>query len=550
MSPNGKTNPKDELIQTVKKLLNEKSFDDSAIACKFPARKNWLKKKLNIQNFPKVTCKEYDTWFKQLDPVSASLIFPSAHINSPASMFGHTFLRINSSYNSKLLSHAINYAASADQDTENGFIFAIKGLFGGYYGQYSLLPYYEKLKEYRDTEQRDIWEYDLNLTKDEVIRMVTHIWELKNSYSNYYFFDENCSYNMLWLLEIARPSIKLRDKFTYHVSPPETVFEIISANLVEAKSYRPSKRKVLIEYEKYFNDKDILISKKLAKGTNDLKYFINNNHFSLRKKQLILEASTELAEYYYIQGKIDKKSYLNISHNLSKQRALLGTGEKIKISQPKNPDQAHRQLSLFLGYKHNTNNNFITFGIRPTYHDITNNDVGFLAGTQIEFLTPQFFYNTQTNSVKVDYLKLLTITSLAPQTKFFKPLSWSTSWQFNRDSLNEELNFNAKISGGQAYFIGDESFIYGLIDGYIYPTKYSNSAAGVTVGAIIYTTVSSKLNLESNYKKFNNGDEQKTLNITQSYFPKSNMDIKLTYQYIEKMQKDQNNIQLSFHYFF
>ena len=549
LAKNGKTNPKNELVQTLKYLLTEKDISDTSIACRFPARKAWLEKKLNIKNFPRTNCEKYTKWIQELDPTSVSLVFPSAHINSPASMFGHTFLRINSSYNSKLLSYAINYAASVDKDKESGFMFALKGLFGGYYGQYSLLPYYEKLKQYRDTEQRDIWEYNLNLNKDEVLQMVNHIWELKETYSNYYFFDENCSYNMLWLLEVARPTVELRDQFFYQVSPPETIFEIINANLVKSKDFRPSKRKILLEYEKQLNQNDIQIVKKLASNIEELSIFIQNDDFTLRKKQLILESATELAEYFYIQGKIKKEIYLEVSHKLSQKRASLGAGEQIQISRPTNPDQAHRQLSLSLGYRHNQDD-FFTFGIRPTYHDITNNDEGFLAGTQIEFFSSQFLYNTKNNNLKLDYLKLLTITSLAPQTKFFNPISWSTNWQFNRESLNNKLNFNAKVGVGKAYYLGEKSFLYALADLYIYPTDYSNTAVGGTIGSILYTSKKTKLNIESNYKVYDNGDDQKTFTITQSYFPSNNTDIKLNYKYIEKKLEDQNSVNLSFHYFF
>ena len=114
----GKTNAKNELIATIDALLNETRFDDNSTACRFPARKAWLKEKLNITDFPNVECKEYDKILKRLNPKSATLVFPAAHINSPASMFGHTFLRINSAYNSKLLSYAINYAANADPSKE------------------------------------------------------------------------------------------------------------------------------------------------------------------------------------------------------------------------------------------------------------------------------------------------------------------------------------------------------------------------------------------------------------------------------------------------
>ena len=168
LSPHGKVNAKAELDATIYALLNETKYDDNSTACKFPARKDWLVKKLKIDTLPKVECKAYNKIITKLNPTSATIVFPSAHINSPASMFGHTFLRINSEYDSKLLSYAINYAANVDESKTNGLFYAFNGLVGGYHGFYSMLPYYEKLKEYRDSEQRDIWEYDLNLTQDEV----------------------------------------------------------------------------------------------------------------------------------------------------------------------------------------------------------------------------------------------------------------------------------------------------------------------------------------------------------------------------------------------
>ena len=74
-------------------------------------------------------------------------------------------------------------------------------------------PYYEKVTEYNNIDHRDIWEYDLNFSEHEVLRMVMHMWELKDIYSDYYFFDENCSYDLLYLLEAARPSLELTDEF-------------------------------------------------------------------------------------------------------------------------------------------------------------------------------------------------------------------------------------------------------------------------------------------------------------------------------------------------
>ena len=239
----GKYNLASELDVTIQHLNEDANRSDESLFCRFPAGRAWLEDELNV-SFGQGECHAYDTLVAKMDPQKVTLVFPTAHINSPASMFGHTFLRIDSSMESKLMSYAINYAARTDET--NGITFAYKGLFGGYYGFYSMLPYYEKLKEYRDSESRDIWEYDLNLTHDEVMAMVRHIWELQHINSWYFFFDENCSYHMLWLAEIARPSARLRDHFTYHVIPPETVRAFEKEGLVSNKHFRPSKRTKLL----------------------------------------------------------------------------------------------------------------------------------------------------------------------------------------------------------------------------------------------------------------------------------------------------------------
>lgn len=548
LAKDGKTNPKNELLKTIESILNPLNNDDNSTVCKYPARTHWIKNKLNINNIPKQNCTKLNKWLKELDPTSASLVFSSAHINSPASMFGHTFLRIDSSFNSKLLSHAVNYAASANQDTENGFVFAIKGLFGGYYGQYSLLPYYEKLKEYRDTEQRDIWEYDLNLSKSEVEQMVRHIWELKDSYSNYYFFDENCSYNMLWLIEVAREDVNLRKYFIYQVSPPETIFAIEKENLIKEKKYRPSKRTKILAYEKNLDKNHIKIVEDLSLGNIELKTIIENKKLPIEKKQNILEVSLELCEYYFIQGKMKKEKYLKIFHNLSKARASLGKGEKVFIKTPANPNQGHRQFKISAGYKHKDNKDYGTFGIRTTYHDLTNNDNGFLKGTQIEMFNLQLLYDK--NSIKTDYLKLLTIKSIAPKTKLFDPLSWLTTWQFDRDGLDNNLNFNGKVSAGKAYFINDTHYWYAMADVMGYDASFATSAIGATLGGVFYTSDYSKLNIDLSYKHFDTKQTQRVYDITHSFFPSQNSDIKINYKFVEKLNNNEESISLTFNLFF
>ena len=94
---------------------------------------------------------------------------------------------------------------------------------GGYPGLFALMPYREKLSEYRSLENRDLWEYQLDLTPEETGRMVEHVWELKQIQFDYFFFDENCSYRLLELLQVARPSLDLTSQFPLTAIPTDTV---------------------------------------------------------------------------------------------------------------------------------------------------------------------------------------------------------------------------------------------------------------------------------------------------------------------------------------
>ncbi|MCB9710367.1 MAG: DUF4105 domain-containing protein [Nitrospiraceae bacterium] len=112
----------------------------------------------------------------------------------------------------------MNYAADVPPDA--GIEFAYKGIMGGYKGFFSTIPYYMKVKEYRDIENRDIWEYRLNFSSEQNHRLLMHAWELGNAYFDYYFFRENCAYHILSLLEIANPHLHLTDQFPIATIPP------------------------------------------------------------------------------------------------------------------------------------------------------------------------------------------------------------------------------------------------------------------------------------------------------------------------------------------
>ena len=544
---NGKTDPKAELYATIEALYDTTYLDDNATQCRFPARTMWLRDTLQLKNLPRVTCKAYSELVKKVDPQSVTLVFADAHINSPASMFGHTFLRIDSAFHSKLLAHAINYSANADPKKENGILFAFKGLFGGYTGIYSLLPYYEKLKEYKNTEQRDIWEYDLNLTPQEIARMVAHIWELHDSYSWYFFFDENCSYHMLWLLEVARPSVRLREHFFYQVIPPETIFAVDEEGLIESMRYRASKRSLLLAYEQALTLRErnnvIALAKGNAKADDFMKIPMSD-----AKRRLMLEAAAELCEYYYIEQDIDKERYLTTFHALLSERSRLGRAKTVTPTPPENPIYAHRsaRLEYALGRVEDKVVNY--FGIRAAYQDMSDSDVGMLRGVEIEFL--DIAVRAYDATVELEHLDIISLASYAMRSSFFSPFSWNMQVGWDRDSLSEELLFKLRLGIGESWG-GARWQGYVLLEPLLY---YDDSDTTLSIapmfGGALYLTRDIKLNGEYRYRYYSDGTKQQLMHASLLFGIEQNLAFKLKYEHIERFLEDQNRFKAVIDYYF
>lgn len=507
LSASGKSDLSAELDVTIRRLNEDANRSDESVFCRFPARRAWLEQELGV-SFGEGECRAYDTLLEKLDPQKVTLVFPSAHINSPASMFGHTFLRIDSSMESKLTSYAINYAAQTEET--NGLLFAYRGLFGGYNGFYSMLPYYEKLKEYRDTESRDVWEYDLNLSRDEVMAMVRHIWELQRIYSRYFFFDENCSYHMLWLTEIARPSIRLRDHFFYYVIPPETVHAFEDENLVRAKHYRASKRTRLLAYEGVLDEEGGTSALRLSSGEMAPAHFQTPPQ-RVQQRRYALEAAAELVEYRYIEGKLSKDEYAARYHALLKERASLGTGESVEIAEKPNPDTAHHGGRIQIARAYYPDRSPLVVGVRPAFHDLAEDATGHLGGAQIEFLDTQVALGDE--RAYLEKLTLLSLSSISPVSRFFKPFSWRMKTGWDREADGGRLGFVTRIGAGAA--VGNESLTaYVLSEPEIRIQSTTDAGMGVSLGGLIQWPARMHTQVEAGQTWYLNARERQRLEVS------------------------------------
>ncbi len=466
LAPAGKTDPAGELDATLAALFAPPQEESSDPRCRFVARRAWLEEALAIDpaRLPMVECPQFATALAKVDPQRAVLIFPGSHLNSPASMFGHTLLSIEGPYRSRLLAYAVNYAAFTDET--NGFAYAVKGLLGLYPGYFSILPYYEKVKEYSDLERRDVWEYELDLTPEEVRRLLLHVWELREIASDYYFFGENCSYNLLFLLEAARPQLHLTDRTRPWVIPVDTVRLVGEAGLVREAVYRPSKARRISRLAALMTPREQDLAMQVS-GAG-----IPAGGLPARIPPLaqarILDLAAEQIEFRYFRKEVEQEEYQRQYRDVLAARSRLGRLEPAGTADPipGRPDLGHGSNRLALGLGQWKERNFAELKLRPAYHHLQDPDDGYLEGSQIDFLNLVLRAYPDEGKLELHALDLINIVSLAPRNRIFRPVSWKVNTGLvqktsadGSDHLVYHLNpgggFAWKLGGGVAYLFGE-----------------------------------------------------------------------------------------------
>ena len=455
LSREGKYNPEAELNATIRAFFQEADDQTKPPVCKYIARYTWIKEQLELDSsqLPVPECKQFTELVSQIKPESVSLIFPTTHINSPASMFGHTLLIVETASKSKLLAYAISYAAVTDETF--GPLYAIKGLFGFYRGYYSILPYYAKIQEYRDVSDRDIWEYPLNLEYEEVIKLLMHIYELNAIYSDYYFFDENCSYQLFFLLDAARPSLGLADQLNLWVIPLDTVRVAKNNGLITGTFYRPSKSTIIKHIASLLPKASRNKALSIVRGDLEPQILLKQD-IPKQEKIQICDLASEYLQYLYANDELTQKTYTSSFLNILQVRSKLGAVDEIEyqIPRPTPPDEGHLSNRLSLGFGIKEKDLFQEIEYRAAYHDLTDNDEGYKEGAQIIFGSVALRYYFPDRNLQLESLDLIDIVSIAPRDEFFQNISWKVRTGLYRRVLDDDrdhLLYRLNPGGGFAY---------------------------------------------------------------------------------------------------
>ena len=389
-------------------------------------------------------------------------------MNNPSSLFGHTLLNIEGKRNKKLMAYSVNYSARTEET--DGVQFAVKGVLGMYPGTFNIVRYFEKVIEYSDHNMRDVWEYDFKFTQKEVERVLMHVIEMENINSDYYFFDENCSYNLLFAIDAARPGMNLaRQANDYWVLPVDTIKLVKGNDLLEEGQYRPSKSTKIRSIADPLKPSQKHLSKSLSRREATPEEDLLLKEYSLEEQRRVYDVAVELMLIHLADGEMTQDEYQDLYLGTLRKRAKLGRNDKpYDYEVPFDPAEGHDSMRVQLGSGAYDDQGFVSLSLRPAYHALEDAWAGYLKGSAIEVLNTELYYFYDDEDLELKKFQLATIHSLAPVDEYFNPMSWvvdvgAESLRLREDDEDLHVATYIDTGFGQSSLFNDDILLYGLL---------------------------------------------------------------------------------------
>lgn len=409
LSPSGRMNPAAEWDATVKSFTQP--FDgppDSNPQCMFPARFQ-LVMQLTGKPLHKAACPSLDRWNADLGARSVTVVHAAQYVRNPASIFGHLFLRFDvaepNEYDLRLdtLAHSVGFFAQMPPDV-GAYDYVVKGLGGGFEGHFIFSSYARSLVEYNQMEDRDLWEYELELTPEEIAQITNHLWEMQRfGVFDYFFLRENCAYQLLALVEAAVPRWDLTSHFQIYVIPSDSLRALQDAGALRQVRYRPSLGTNLRKSVRSLSSNqqrqlsDVIDGAVSARSVSDA---------------AVLDAAIDLLDYRTHQAKGDvPANFIEIKRAVLEQRSHMPSAPKTERTTGRPPHLGHGPAKISFGYLSDAEDAGFTLGWRPAMHRNTDGP-GYPPGFSLEILDLKAIVEPATHKAFWHQITLLSVENL------------------------------------------------------------------------------------------------------------------------------------------
>jgi hypothetical protein len=359
--------------------------------------------------------------------------------------------------------------------------------------------------------------------------MVEHVWELKQVRFDYFFFDENCSFRLLELLEIARPGLKLTEQFPIVAIPTDTVRAVKNAGLVKSVDYRPSRERELLTRAKPLSSDEQHWALKLADDQGQLEAA---DFLALPKERraLIQDTAFRLQRYRSISEGRDSQS---AQRSFALLKAInRNAPPTLEVERPGLPEQGHESRTWQLGAGSRDDRAFAEYGLRMAYHDLNDHLYGFPLGAQIEILQLKL-RQYEGNHWQLQNLDLANIRSLTPRNELLQPWSWQVASGLERvlgKEGDERLVTHLNGGVGGTWALTDDTLAFALgtvrVEHNSDFAAFITPAAGFNAGALWRNPVGN-LSVEARGDYFTNGEVRRSVSLNQQWEISTNLGLRL-----------------------
>ncbi|MBO9667678.1 MAG: DUF4105 domain-containing protein, partial [Bdellovibrio sp.] len=236
----------------------------------------------------------------------------------------------------------------------------------------------------------------------------------------YYFSDDNCSSQILELIEVAEPRAQLTNHFHDFVIPLDTVKVLNQEGLLSKEQVRTS---LQTEWRTRYGNLN-LSQRSALKEVLQNKAADSDKYAQLPKKKKA-EALEAAMSYLAIKEYRDHKEYKSEKYDLAVARARLGSlTDPVEIVLPKSPLLSPPTTAFYLGYGQIDEVDFYQFKFRRGFHDLLSDDSGLAPFSQLNFFSFDLRYHPTLQNWDLYEFVLLSILSTSPWTQLEKPMTW------------------------------------------------------------------------------------------------------------------------------
>lgn len=543
LSPNGSTNAKAELIATIKALTSV-----AQTQCQFPARAIFIIKHFPNLVLPKSQCQSYKAYLDSFQTRSMSLIYASGYLGNPASMYGHVFLKFNGEVEHDLLDNTFSYGAKVPEN-ESPLVYVAKGIFGGYEGKFSNQKYHHQHLTYNESELRDLWEYKLNVSEDDILFLLAHLYELENTKLQYYFFKQNCAFQLAKLLGLVIDAPIIAPNKLW-VMPYDLIMMLnrhgAEHHLISDVVYRGSRQEALYAKWNQLNKREKKYLVELIDSSSNEVSSVLNNLTSQSAKKVI----DTLYDYYaFIEV---KESQLDAEQAAKKKALLLArfalpAGKTQWVNPIKNPPHMAQDTTLLQvsGVHNEKFGEALELRFRANYYDLLSVNVARIPFSELSTFDLRLLYSQDKSSLKLRELTLIRIINLnASNTDlpYDNGYAWKVAAGYKPQSLSCTSCSSAYFDGfvGKAWSRSENWAAYGALSvsatgsnefgGYI--------SAGPEIGGVFNITPQYAVSLAIGYQSYLNdlSQDRKYLAFEQRFLQHRSYDIRTSINYDESFE--------------